>query len=175
MMTTKRRFLGRLSTAITRQRVYRVEDAIEVDEVDHFEVTRRRVFFDDVLLVTRHRYRGKTFLTLTGLMAFFGGGFAAWAGAASSELGVGVVIFALFGFPFLIAFLLRAMVPMEQITVFGRRSKATMRYWFRKKKGEEAFAEITAAVSSNHRRLAAQAAKEESAELPMPPAPPSEP
>ena len=37
-------------------RVYLIENGLEIDENDHHQITRKRVFFDDVLMITRHKY-----------------------------------------------------------------------------------------------------------------------
>src|SRR5262249_31203720 len=54
----RRVFLGRDSTWAERIRVYRTDEALEVVYVSSFQLTMRRVFFDEVQLVTLHRSRG---------------------------------------------------------------------------------------------------------------------
>jgi len=64
---TKRTRIGRDSNFATRQLVYRTPVGIEVDELDHFEIVRKRVFYDDVLLVTYHRQQSWGFIVLSAL------------------------------------------------------------------------------------------------------------
>ncbi len=58
MTVARRTLLGRGSTLSSRLRVFRTPDAVEVDEIEGYDVTRRRVRFDEVLLVTYHRIVG---------------------------------------------------------------------------------------------------------------------
>ena len=48
--------LGRRAGFSHREYVYRASDSFEIDEIEGYEVTRKRVFFDDVLLVTHHSF-----------------------------------------------------------------------------------------------------------------------
>src|ERR1051326_480522 len=69
----KRVLIGRNNDFATRQIVYRTPVGIEVDELDHFEVVRKRVFYDDVLLVTYHREQSWGFIVLAAIVALLMG------------------------------------------------------------------------------------------------------
>ena len=138
-----RELLGRAGNIATRERVYRVEGALEVDEIDHYEVRRSRVFFDDVVLVTLHRYRGVAVLLITGAAAVL-------LGAASLAVGMtnavaGWTMFAIMGGPFLIAFLFRLFFPFTEINVYSRRTQARLRY-FRTQHAQRIFEDILSDV-----------------------------
>ena len=44
--------LGRRVAFSHREQVYAARDCFEIDEVEGYDVTRKRVFYDDVVLVT---------------------------------------------------------------------------------------------------------------------------
>jgi hypothetical protein len=125
----------------SRQHVYAVDGALEIDEYDGYEVTRRRVFNDDILLVTHHSVWGKAFMIITGLAtAFFTWiAFAIATLPASESQVVGFVFFLFTGMPFALAFLIRLVLRLDVVTVFGRRTKAIMRFALRKGRAREVF------------------------------------
>jgi len=136
MTPPKRRFLGRYNTAITRHSVYASDAAIEVDQQENFKIIRKRVFFEDVLLVTQHDRVGilavmfslgfAAFLMLIGAIA---GGRWGWA------FGTFAVLFLIYG-------LLRIRIKESIITIFGRRSKARIRFSMRRARAQRLYEEI---------------------------------
>lgn len=164
MKNPNRNLIGRWSSFIQRERIYAVPDGIEVEVDERIDVSARRVLYDDVLLVTYHREYGALFLILSGFFAFGFAAFAIFLGTLGAPGVVGGVVFAIFGLPFLIAFLLRAIFGVDVITVFGRRSKAVIRYRVRKRRAREVHDLICAAVRDAHQKLAANG--EEHAPLP---------
>jgi hypothetical protein len=134
--TAERRFIGRYNNLVTRQSVYATASAIEIDEQDNFEVVRKRVFFEDVLLVTRHDRIGifgvifslgfAAFLLLSGAIA---SGVTAWACGSTA------VLFLAYGF-------IRIRLQESIITVFGRRSKARIRFKLRRRRAQQLYEEI---------------------------------
>ena len=60
----RRTFLGGRRGALSDVRVYRVADALEVDEGEGFFVRRRRILFDEIQLVTYHRPFGWLFVVI---------------------------------------------------------------------------------------------------------------
>jgi len=173
-MKTKRKRIGRWNDLVTRQVIYQTNDGIEVDEIDHFEVQRKRVFYEDVVLVTRHHYMGPGFIAV---MLLVGLGFIA-IGVATRVTGA-IITFAIIGAPFVIAGILRVALGVEVITVFGKRSRARIRYVYRKAFARQIFAEIVARSRDAQRRLAEEIRESEpppapplSDEVPMPPAEP---
>lgn len=152
MSARKRVLLGRFAGIATRYAIYRTDSAIEVDERDNFEIQRRRVFFDDILLITHHRQLGVAFLTV---MALFGLGFLGvaaafyFAGENSSA-----AVFLAFAAPFLILAVLRIALRVDVVTIFGRRTKAVLRYGFRKRFARETFEDLSNRARAAQQRLA---------------------
>jgi hypothetical protein len=132
----KRRFLGRYNTAITRHAVYATDAAIEIDQQENFKIVRKRVFFEDVLLVTQHDRVGI-------LAVMFSLGFAAFLmliGAISG--GPSGFVLGTFAVAVLIYGLTRIRVKESIITVFGRRSKARIRFTMRRAHAQRLYEEI---------------------------------
>ena len=67
----ERTLLRRSRTIIGSDAAFLTPDGIDVDATQNYEVVRRRVFFDDVHLVTLHHERGIAYLITTGLFAGF--------------------------------------------------------------------------------------------------------
>jgi hypothetical protein len=136
MTTPKRRFLGRYNTPITRHAVYATGAAIEVDQQENFKIIRKRVFFEDVLLVTQHDRVGI-------LAVMFSLGFAAFlmliggiaGGNSGLAFGTAALVFLVYGFA-------RIKVKESIITVFGRRSKARIRFTMRRARARRLYEEI---------------------------------
>ncbi len=138
MSVPKRRtYLGRTWASGSRQKVYAIEDGLEVDDIYGYEITRRRVFYEDVLLITYHVFRGVGFLVIVGALAFLFGWFTI---AVAMEQPAAAVFFGSFTFaPFAIMFLLRVVLGVDVITVFGRRTKAELRFSFKKRRARLVF------------------------------------
>ena len=60
---------GGLLSSQAQQRVFLTFDGLEVDETDHhsYNIERRRVFFDDVMAVTYHRWLGLAYVLVTSI------------------------------------------------------------------------------------------------------------
>lgn len=140
MTPRRRRLLGRHADVATRYRVYQVPDAVEVDEVTMVEIRRRRVFFDEVVLVTYHRFRQRATIAFLAL-------------AALPFLALGAVVlaqrettmaawFAGIGLVFAVPALLYAAVPAHAITVYGLRTSARIVVRFRGRRAREIFATL---------------------------------
>jgi hypothetical protein len=157
MTAPRRRFLGRYNDVITRQAVYATDSALEIDEQDNFQIVRKRVFFEDVLLVTMHERMAilaiflslgfGAFLILIGVIA---GGAAGWMLGGLGALFVG------YG-------LLRVSLKDSVITVFGRRSRARIRFALRKDRAQRLYDEICANVTRAQSQLEQQQQQEEPA------------
>ena len=170
---TKRTRIGRDSNFATRQLVYRTPVGIEVDELDHFEIVRKRVFYDDVMLVTYHRQQSWGFIVLSALALLLFGGLAIVARSVpplAMTLGAVAAIALILG-------AMRLRMQVEVVSVFGRRSKAAIRYGYRKAFARRMYNEICANVAAAQRRLASEIAAseppEERAVEEMPPMPES--
>ncbi|HEY6137724.1 MAG TPA: hypothetical protein VI670_08170 [Thermoanaerobaculia bacterium] len=155
--TATRTRIGRNNDFATRQIIYRTPLGIEVDELDHFEVVRKRVFYDDVLLVTLHRQQTWGFLVLTALVVLLFGGLAVVAkdvAPLAMTLGAVAAVALVFG-------TIRLLYQVEVVSVFGRRSKASIRFGFRRARAAQMFNEICANVAAAQRRLAREIAANE--------------
>ena len=148
----KRKLLCTSASIATRQRVYSVAEGLEVDEIDHYEVRRWRVLYDDVILVTYHRYRGALFLAITGIVAAFFGTIAILTGRAEPIAGWWLAGFLVT--PFLALFLVRLIVGIDEVNVYSHRSQARLRFGFRKGRARQVFDDITAAVRRSQAGMA---------------------
>ena len=169
--TAKRTRIGRNSNFVTRQIVYRTPVGIEIDELDHFEITRKRVFYDDVLLVTYHRQQSWGFIVLTAIVLLL---FGTLAFVAASVPPLAMTLAAVAALALILG-VTRLLTEVEVVSVFGRRSKAAVRYAYRKAFARRMYNEICANVAAAQRRLASEIAAneppEERAVEEMPPMP----
>ena len=141
MTPAPRKRIGRNVSGMTRALIYETADAIEVESREGYEVSRKRVLYEEVLLVTIHRALGLAYVTSLGVMALLFGGIALTILIASRE----PVVAAWFGvvaLPFLVACVLRLLLKVDYVTVFGRRSKAVMRFPFSKRRARETYGRI---------------------------------
>ena len=162
-----RHYLGKAADMVLRQRVYRSREYLEVEELDGYDVVRKRVFFDDVLLVTYHQFLGWPFLLAMG-------GFSALFGLIALVMMVNAprsgLVFALFFVaPFLIPFVLRLILKVDAVTVYGKRSKARVHFAFRKTRAREVYAQICRAVREHQDRLARELARARAPRTPVAP------
>ena len=149
-MAARREKLGREFSFAQRCYAFLADDAIEVDEVDGYDVTRRRVLLDDVLLVTLHRARR------TGLLVFALGtvAFLTWPMLLIPKGNDAGIVFAILDAPFVLLFLGHLALGTDYLTVFGRRSRARMAFNLRKGRAREVFQQLTARVAEHQARLA---------------------
>lgn len=165
-----RRLIGRHSGLASREAVFETDEGIEVDSSDHYDVNRRRVLFTDILLVTYHRKRGGLFILLCLLGAAFPlfpvVGFLS-AAPGNAELLPVIILFGTMASPALIVLAVHLIFGVDVVTVFGRRSKAELRFWFRKKRARRVYENIVAAARRAQQNLEEQIR----AEAPPPPAP----
>jgi hypothetical protein len=154
MAATRRVHLGTSSGLSYVQKVYRTPDAIEVEEIEGIDVTRRRVLLEEVLLVTYHRGYGVAFVaTLSALLIVFTGLSAL---VAMGDRALALVVFALTGLPTLLLLLLRLALGVDVLTVYGLRSRAQLYFWLRKARGREAFRQVCRLARERQDRLARQ-------------------
>jgi fatty acid desaturase len=154
-----RRLLGSTNTLSTRTRVYLADDAIEVDEIEGYTGTRKRVLFDEVLLVTLDRRRRLSTLVASAALALL---FMAAAGAATAANGTpGSIVAAvtmIISAPFWLWFLFHLFLGIDCVTVFGKRTQAQMNFALRKGRARSIFAQLCELVSqvqeAERRRLA---------------------
>ncbi len=170
MAPPRRVLLGKGSSLSSRHRVFRTPDAIEVEEVEGYDVTRRRVWLDEVLLVTYHRTVGWAFvavmLAFMALVGFFGLVFMVANPSVESAGYVAVLLL-----PFVLPLALRLLLRVDVITIYGRRTKAEMQFWFRKAQARQVYQQVCRLARERQQRLRSAPG----ARRPAPPPPPSRP
>lgn len=147
-----RKRLMKSRTAFSHVTVYQTAEGLEIESNEQYEIVERRVLFDDVILVTLHRELGVAYLVVTGLFAAFFLGFGILVLSFNVDTWPAAVVLGIFGGPVFLAFLVRLFLGVDVVTVFGRRSKADLRFALRKKRAREVYGTICAAVRSAHRR-----------------------
>jgi len=168
-MASSRKYLGAEVGYGMRLRVYLRNDAIEVEEASINEIERRRVYFDDILLLTYHRERGKTALIIMGIiLVMLGLTMAVELSSRTPEAAIGS------GFWFIILFIIftvRLTLGVDVITVYGRRTMARLKFFWRKGRARRIYQELAQKIEAHQVR----AAKAQAAAAPKPPPPPAEP
>jgi hypothetical protein len=129
--------LGTRRGLLSVARVYRTADALEVDEVEGYDVARRSVLFDEVLLVSYHRELGWPLLLALAVLLTLATLASALVALASPL--AGLTTFALTGLPCVALGALRLALRLDVVTVYGVRTKATIPFWFRKRRAREVF------------------------------------
>jgi len=168
----RRIFLGRDTSWAERVRVYRTDEALEVAYINTFEVSLRRLFFDEVQLVTLHRARGsRTLWLLITLSALCGLGALAVRSAAGFSFGLFTLTAIVFAWT-----LVTALIQSSVVTAYGARARARIRFLYRPGKARRVYDDLCRRVGEVQGRIAAEAAAasvrhlEES--FPEPPEPP---
>jgi hypothetical protein len=141
MTPVPRKLLGRNAGMMTRESVYETPDGIEVDSREGYEVNRKRVLFEEVLLVTIHRGVGALYVVGLGFLGLVFVTIALNILLRSREP-VFAFWFGVVALPFLAASIIRLVMKLDFVTVFGRRSKAVMRFAFRKRRAREVYGRI---------------------------------
>jgi hypothetical protein len=138
-------------------KVYRTPDAIEVDEIEGVDVTRRRVLLDEVLLVTYHRAYGLAFVLTLAVLAIMFSFLSFMIGLW--DRAVGLLVFALTGLPSLLALGLRLALGIDVLTVHGRRTRAELHFWLRKGRGREVYRQVCRLARERQDQLARRLAR----------------
>lgn len=168
-----RTLLGKQSNLSSRQRVFRTALAIEAEETEGYDVSVRRVFFDEVLLVTYHQTVGVGFvvgmLAVISLFGFLGLALL----MADTRVGVGVLLLVV---PFALALFLRLLLKLDVVTVYGLRTKAAVAFWFGKDEARRAYQQITRMARERQQRVRASVPARRPPPVPgLKPPPPLEP
>ena len=163
-MATRREYLGRDFDFGSRRFIFRVEDAIEVDDSTWVEIERSRVYFDDVLAITYHKYRSAGFLFFTGIFAVLFGLLTVpiW----NESVGGGSFFFGFFCFPFLLIFSLHAILGTDVIVIYGRRTLARIKYGYRKGRARAVWEDLVRRIQQ--RQAAPPPAEQSTREEPPP-------
>jgi hypothetical protein len=148
--------LGRRVAFSHREYVYATRDCFEIDEVEGYDVTRKRVFYDDVVLVTRHRIVPWVPAVLCGLLSLLGGLLAV---GLQRELGRAFG-FTLFVFTLALVTLTVLLVAVggDAVTVQGKRTQARMDFVLRRGRAIEVYRRACRLARERQRRLARQGA-----------------
>jgi hypothetical protein len=154
----RRTLIGKRNGVSSRQRIFQTADAIEVEEVEGYDVTRRRVFFDDIVLVTYHQFLGWPFLIAIGALLALSLLLTVTASLGSRQ--AGLVVFLICALPCLIALALRLILRVDVVTVYGKRTRAQIPFWFRKQRARELYQQIGRLAREHQERLARQIAAE---------------
>jgi hypothetical protein len=133
----KRERIGWRAAFSHREYVYRVRDCFEIDEVEGYEVTRKRVFFDDVLLVTHHSFVPWVHVVIALFFALLLGGSSLGLLSVSKAWAFGFL--ALGVAPFLIYAILLLSIGADAVTIQGKRTTARMHFGLRKGRAKEVF------------------------------------
>ena len=172
---TDRTLLHRSRTLLGTDASYLAADGIDVDSSQNYEVIRRRVFFDDVGFVTLHRERGLAFLLTTGAFGTFFLAMAIFVVAVSVEAWPVALPFIVLGTPAFLAFLLRLAMGRAVVTVWGRRSRAVLRFGvFASARARTVYGQLCSAVR-RAQSVATGFSPSNSPESPAPPLPPDVP
>ncbi|HEV3460277.1 MAG TPA: hypothetical protein VHG32_27350 [Thermoanaerobaculia bacterium] len=160
----RRVFLARDAAWMERVRVYRTDEALEVAHISYVEVSLTRVFFDEVRLLTLHRYHGGRILwLLMALTALCGLGLLAGNSVPEIYNFFLVVTLAVAAWT-----LVTALLPRSIVTVYGKRARARMRFPYRAGKARRVYDDLCRRVGEAQARVRAAAA-------PAVPSPPEEP
>jgi hypothetical protein len=148
--------LGRRAAFSHREYVYATSDCFEIDEVDGYDVTRKRVFYDDVVLVTRHRIVPWALIVLCSLLTLLGGLVAfSLRGAENRVAGFTAFVMTL---ALLTLTVLLVAVGGDAVTVQGKRTQARMDFVLRRGRAIEVYRRACRLARERQQRQARQAA-----------------
>ncbi len=168
MMPALRKQIGRNAGVMTREVIFETADGIEVESREGYDVTRKRVLYEEILLVTFHRTTGWPYVILFGLVAVIFGTLA----VSLIPEPVLPITFGILALPFLAVCVVRLVLKLDYVTVFGRRSKAVMRFAIRKRRARETYGRICSRTMEVQRAMI-EPEPRMSAPVDEPPAPPA--
>jgi hypothetical protein len=136
-----RTLIGTNAGVVSRERVFETGEGVEVDSTDQYDLSRKRVLFEDVVLITHHREAGwghvvghtfvaLVFLSIAAVTVSAGGG---WIAAS---------IISAFALPSIITIAIRSTIGIDVVSIYGRRSRAKLRFTFRKKRARELYGRL---------------------------------
>lgn len=146
-----RRLLGKAHSWTERVRVFWTDEALEVDYADNYEIRRRRVFFDEILLVTLHSSRGGV---LPWVLALLAAPFGLLALAFSGETGNAGLVFLAMAAALAGLAVMVGLLPVWVVTAFGKRTRARMSFRMREGRARAVYADICRAAGEAQRALA---------------------
>lgn len=162
MTAARRTLLGTKSGFAERTRVYLTADAIEVDEIEGYTGVRTRVLLDEVRVITIDRRRSSTLLAWLGFSALLLFGLL-FASMIQDGVGWALTVAFLVSSPLLGSLLIHGVFGADHLTVFGKRSNASMSFIFQKAKARRTFEmlreKVTLAQDEARARFAAEAGR----------------
>lgn len=159
-------FLGRKPGFLTRERVFRFPDGLEMDLVLGAQARCRRVFFDEVHLVTLHRTKGWVLLLVTGILFVLAAAASLLAGLiGGAPVGLGIFVFT--ALPAAVVFFLRLGLGLDVVTVHGKRSRAEIHFFLKKARAREVFQQVARLARERQERISRER-RVEAARLPPP-------
>ena len=168
-----RTFLNRHRTFVGTDAAYLTREGVELDSSQAYEVVRRRVFFDDVNLVTLHHERGWAFIGVAGAFGTFFIALAIFIVAINVNGWPWALPFFLVGAPAFIGALVRLAMGRAVVTVFGRRTRAVIRFGvFKTNRAHEVYRMVCAAARRAQSAIVnapESAAPRLPADVPLPP------
>jgi len=169
-----RRLLGTASGIAERVRVYRTAEALEIDLMEYYNIRRRRVFFDEVQLVTLHSKRGLVLgAAAWGVLALLVG--LAAAGVAKKGTSRDLLAFLAVAAALALRSLASLLMPVWTVTVFGKRTRARIRFRLRGGKALRVYEEICQATAEAQEAAALRFAAQRPQPPPLPLMPPMSP
>lgn len=164
MKNPNRTLIGKYASLAAREAIYETPDGFDVEARAGYDVIERRVLYDDVLLVTYHRRYGTAYLLTTGLISLFFVTIAVITLATYPGEPAAAIVIALFGIPSILSFLLRALFGVDTITIFGRRSKASVGFRLQKRRARAAYERVCMLVRNAQERVASLPVPEDRAD-----------
>jgi hypothetical protein len=142
-----REFLGQVRDTAGTTRVYRTANAFEADEIEGVSGIRRRIFFEDVFLVTYHRVVGTAFALILGGFCLLFLGLTISLLVAGLKVGgreslIGAAVAGTLTAPLVVVFLNRLIRKKDIITIFGRHGRARLEFDWRKDKAKQVFRDV---------------------------------
>lgn len=149
-MTARRARLGGRRGLLLRETVWRTAAGLEVDEAEAGWLTRRRIAWEDVVLVTCHRrHRALVLLALGGSM-LLSALVAALARHWGPLLALGLLL------PLL---LLELALGVHVVTVFGRGVRARLEFEYRPARAQGVMRELWSAARQRQAALVTGASR----------------
>jgi hypothetical protein len=164
-----RRLLATQGTYGGQTRVYRTADGLEIDSAEDDKILRRRLFWDEVLLVTLHRASDWPFLVTAGLGTLFL--MLMTFAFAAIEGRVGVAWSLLTWIPLGTYAVLRAIKGVPTVSVYGRRTCARLPFPLRAERARQTYAEMCSAARRRQEAMRVAAARRAAATAPAAPPP----
>ena len=162
-----RRLVARENNYGGQTRVYRTPEGLEIDEAEDDRILRKRLFWDEVLLVTLHKAGDVPFIVIAiagiGTLALIVLGIGA---ALGTRTGVGLSLVT--WVPLAVYTVLRMVRGVPTVSVYGRRTAARLPFPLRPERAREVFNEMSSAA--RRRQEAARIALARKAGPPGPPA-----